>query len=429
MSNKLLPYIFLIINILFYILCFIFIIKRKGYAAITLRSPVLLLIHNISGLFTSILFYIKLIIDNSETQIIPESPRNHYYYLSSSYYLFQIIMVGSFILSYQRIIYCSKIEVQPQSSNNKIKYKQTFYIRFIIIFFIIIITIIIILNILLKHPFTLNILDGNNRNNMQSSSYFISQSNVWICVNLCENIIILTYAYFICIIHTHLKIKFEIITFALLWFVYSICISLYELYFINKFKQETLVIFSLIYLFICLLLNGFFPIILSFYSGNEIGYNFNSDLTNDLYLFLSNENCYGAFYNYVRENVYNQLYLKIFTQIMSVKLLEINQANMDNIIKLSNSVLKTLNDNNNNFNDEKLHSIINDIRNTIGNEINKLNYQTNLFDMLLRIVFDKLNIVFREFKKQKEFKELINEINYNSYIKGKIINKGLGGKY
>jgi hypothetical protein len=114
---------------------------------------------------------------------------------------------------------------------------------------------------------------------------------------------------------------------------------------------------------------------------------------------------------------------------MSVKLLEINQANMDNIIKLSNSVLKTLNDNNNNFNDEELHSIINDIRNTIGNEINKLNYQTNLFDMLLRIVFDKLNIVFREYKKQKEFKELINEINYNSYIKGKIINKGLGGKY
>ena len=177
----------------------------------------------------------------------------------------------------------------------------------------------------------------------------------------------------------------------------------------------------------CLLLNGFFPVVLTFYSGNEVGYSFNSHLTNDLYLFLSNENCYGAFYNYVRENAHNQLFLKIFTQIMSVKLLEINQANMHNIIKLANTVLRTLTDNT--FNDEELNSTINDIRSTVGNEINELNYQTELFDVLLRIVFGKLSIVYNAFKKQKEFKELINVINYNSYIRGTIINKGLGGKY
>ena len=423
---------FLFIHIVFYVICFIGIFKRKTYAVITLRSPKLLLTHNIAGLCTSLLFYIKLIIDDSVLGNSSEisNLKKHYYYIPSLFYIFQITMVASFSLSCHRIIYSTNVneEETKTSSKKKQRYKEKFYIRFIVILFIILGVFIIVLDIKLKDPFTMNLLERSfDSGKIVDYFHYTVQANVWLIINLIENLVLLTYAFFIWQRDIHLKLKLEAMIFFTLCFVYSIMISTYELFLYKWITQNTMVIISLIYLLLCLLLNGYFPLLLSFYSGNEVGYIFSSNLANDLYLFLSNENCYGAFYGFVVDDNDSSLYLKIYTQIMVIKLNEVNVQESQIIIKLANEVLKTIKESNSN--DEQYNSVINEVKNKLGDKIDGSNYKTDMFDVLLKFVFGKLNTVFNEFKKEKEFKILIEGINTNSKVKGNIIDKGLGGKY
>ena len=423
--------IFLLIHILLYVICFIGILKRKTYAVITLRSPKLLLTHNISGLFTSLLFYIKLIIDDGVLRSSSNVSNfiKHYCYIPSLYYLFQITMVASFSLSCHRIIYSTNVNEEETkiSSKKKQRYKEKFYIKFIVILFAILGVFIIALDIILKDPFTMNLLEYSRTGGVSSNDHYLVQANVWLIINLIENLVLLTYAFFIWMRDIHLKLKLEAMIFFTLCFVYSVIISTYELFLDEWISQNTMVIISLIYLLLCMLLNGYFPLLLSFYSGNEVGYIFSSNLANDLYLFLSNENCYGAFYGFVINDNDSSLYLKIYTQIMAIKLNEVNNQEAQIIMKLANEVMKTIRESNSN--DEQYNSIINEFKNKIGDKIDESNYNTDMFDVLLKFVFGKLNGVFNEFKQEKEFKILIEGINTNSTVKGNIIDKGLGGKY
>ena len=114
-------------------------------------------------------------------------------------------------------------------------------------------------------------------------------------------------------------LSFELRSLFIILFLYSNYTSLIILY--SDFNDLNFIFISLSFLYIYLIINGFFPIFMSFFSKGNIAYRFTSKLTNNLYLFLTNEFCYNAFNEYLIKNDQNGLfYLKLYTHIMKFKL-------------------------------------------------------------------------------------------------------------
>ena len=103
------------INILLYGICCLFILKRKNYSIISIRSPTLLLGTNIGNFligFVLILFKI--------------TGKN---FFSSFYYLFRVMMIVSVFLRYERIILCCSINKNDQFDKKQFYKKRKIYIE------------------------------------------------------------------------------------------------------------------------------------------------------------------------------------------------------------------------------------------------------------------------------------------------------------
>ena len=409
------------INILLYGICCLFILKRKNYSIISIRSPTLLLGTNIGNFligFVLILFKI--------------TGKN---FFSSFYYLFRVMMIVSVFLRYERIILCCSINKNDQFDKKQFYkkrkiYIEKFYVRIFLAFFLIFLIATIVVRVLKFDYF--EIFFTNNVENLNKVKILI-----FIIWNFLEQFIIVTYLFRMYdIINPGFLIKFELVSFLIIWFIYSNFTFIFA--YINKndilSDNNIFILVSLAVLYICFIINGVIPLILSFSSKTLIIYNFTDKLMNNLYLFLTNEMCYESFNDYLINNKRNNnndngpFFLKLYTHIMKFRLFfELNLTNKELGFAEAQRLYGNF------FEDESNVRFIDPVVvSKVKNEFKDLNNNVlskNMFDDALEYVYNELNKRFGEYKISREYNELQAKISLTSYIRCKMCNIGLINKF
>jgi hypothetical protein len=320
----------------------------------------------------------------------------------------------------------SSILQDEKDSGDKKKLKEKYFFRILafasLIFLVIFVLLYIILNEEYKNLFTMNqFFSQGGRGDYQPL-----RSNFYIIVTGIENLVLIYYAYKIFTFDMQEKLKFEVLATEICLFVYSFILGLDNSNII-ELEKEPFAIISLVIFYICLILNGIFPVVLTYIKGLEVSYVFNPQLMNDLFLFLSNEQCYGAFYEYIGNNERNKFYLKIYTHIMSFRMEFLDEEEENDKVELANNIKRELQSQINNV-EEDLHSIITEV-NENYKEINENNCTVEMFDNVLKNVFIRLTDLFNGFKKEAAYQRVGEALRIDAHMYSKMCNSGLVNKY
>ena len=402
--------ILLIFNILIYGFCCLMILKRKNYTCISIRTPILLLTNNLSGFFLTIIIILNKILNCSILNFI-----------NQFFYLFQTMMFISFIMRCQRIITCCGIKNDEREDiklfyNKRYLFQEIYYVKLMLKCLLIVVLVLVCVFFIYKPISFISLVNDENKKFNQI---------IWLFIIFIECGILITYTYLMMIDTVKENIKFELIFFLITWFIYWNLIN--WIYFSNyNNKNAYSFIISLVALYFCLFINGFFPIILSFCYSKSIPYLFNPNLMNDLYSFLTNEECYNVYSNFLYEN-YNKdlLYLNVYTHILNYKLLFFSEESNDIINDESNEIFNKYFEKNN-LETKFPNEVINEIRRKFDNLDN---YKNEIFDSAFKLCFINLGKRFLEFKNTKEFQNLYEYLNLLSYIQCKMSNTGLINKF
>ena len=396
----------IICNCILYGLCCLVIIKRKAFTYISIRSPALLLVSNFSNFAMTLILILCKIFDLK--------------FISIFYYIFRVIMIVSILLRYERILACFKINMQ-KFYNKRSLLLEKFYVRLLLIIFASFFIVIMAINLIGINYFELFYLSYKKKNN----ELFKSQIIVWIIWNFIEQLLLITYIFRISKYNLKHILYLELYLFVILMLFYNNYTSFVYLY---NFNNKDFTIISLIVLYICLIINGILPISMSLFSKINISYYFSPKLMNNLYLFLTNEECYKAFNQYLSKKGNNgSFYLKLYTHIMKFKLDLSLRINKIQLLNEANNIF------NNYFSSENYaeqidHEILVKVREKC--QFLKINsFDKEMFDDGLQYVFNELNKRFTEYLQSNEFKELFEEINLYSFIQCKMFNTGLINKF
>jgi hypothetical protein len=418
-----------------------------------------LIINNFSGFVISILIIIYDLKKNKNKLI-----ENLFDFF---YYIFQVNLIVSFLMRSHRVFECCKIKTDERIDiqlfyNKRYIFQEKFYVKLCLFFIFVFLIIYIFLFIFVRDKDYVVI-------NIFYDRYNKKITIIWNIINFIEIFFLITYSYLLTINKVKQKILIEIYLMTIVWFLYYNVITFLEIKDKENENQKyhnSQIILTLIFLYICLILNGFFPIILSFCYYTAIPYHFNPKLMSNFYLFLSNEKCYKEFYDYLSEKKYKEeTLLKIYSYIMKFKLMffsdenieiirneariiyskffenrnNINEINNNNINKSSDNIISTENNLNNDNNSETIEmNIINNVKTKYNEEFGKNNIISNeennnslqdIFDDALKYCYEKLGDKFLEFRKTTSFQRLYEDLAYNSYIQCKMSNTGLINKF
>lgn len=415
-NNEIIWIIIIIFNAIIYGVCCFFIIKRKNFSAISIRSPTLLLCNNISNFIMSLTLILYKLVDSN--------------FISIFYYVFRFMMDISIFLRYERILSCFKYNTDKFNTNENMEkfaerrylLQEKFYVRiFIGLFCIFFISLIIIESIGIS-CFELFFTSFDPEDNES----YKSQMCIWLSLNFLETVVIMTYIFRLYNKKLKYILKKELYTLLILLFFYSNLVSFSNLFLEYNDKLFTLVTLIILYLF--LILNGYLPVFSSFLYKNILSYQFTPKLMYNFYLFLTNKDCYRAFYAYLFKKGENYIsILKLYTHIMKYKLdisLKINEQ----------QCLREARDIYNKYFEHEGFSIYvtQDILIKIKNKCEILKngeFKEDLFDDGLKYVYNTLNSVFNDFTKTEEFKELYDDIEIYSLVHCKMCNTGLINKF
>ena len=410
--------ILLVINTFLYCICFYLIYKKRRYTCITVRSPALLFFNNIGGFITTTIILLTLLFERNDS----------FAYIPAAFFISQSLMMVSFLLRCHRIITCCKISEDEQNSlkkfaENKLMYQEKFYMRILVASMFIILIVVVVVDIIMKHTFTINFLI--------KTKYITSQANIWLILNFLEQLAMITYGYLMLVNEVKHKIKFELFGILICWFIYSNAMTFFDYYVYIKDKTITsnndeIIILSitLAAFYISLFFNGYFPIILFFSYKTSVGYHFEPKLTTNLYLFLANEHCYGAFNDFLKysQQKNDVFYLKLYTSIMKYKLMYIAHEPEGEIVDEGKKINDTYFKETISSYDEPFMKIVQDISQSSA-------IKNETFDPALKYAYDYLSNKFLDFKRLPDFKVLINKLSLNSYIQCKMNNVGLVNKF
>ena len=398
------------------------IIKKSSFTCISIRSPKLLLLNNIGNLFMSIIIIITNFFENGEKgkKIV-----------SIFYYLTNFLIMIPFCLRFHRITKCCEIQKDERADlqqlyQKRYLYEEGFYLKLTLIIMGIFTLILIISDAAIKFDdsFTANFLFAK-RENLKNA-----KTMIWLVINFIEHLILLTYAYKICVNQLKQKLRFEIISFFIIWFLYSNVAYSLEKSASEKNKDYNLliIIISLVVCYLFLFLNSILPILISCSYKYSTGYHFTPKLMNNLYLFLSNERCYKEFSNYLNRLPGNgSTYLRIYIQIMNYKLGF--KLKVDNETGFQEACLiRDVYFRNDNMNEILSKDVVDKVKSECEG-INNNHFTEGMFDEALTYCFNELGKLFNEFRKTDKFKELYEEFYMNSYIQCKMVNVGLVNKF
>ena len=398
------------------------IIKKSSFTCISIRSPKLLLLNNIGNLFMSIIIIITNFFENEDKgkKIV-----------SIFYYLTNFLIMIPFCLRFQRITKCCEIQKDERTDlqqlyQKRYLYEEGFYIKLTLIIMSVLTLILIISDAAIKFDdsFTANFLFAKKENLKNAKTM------IWLVINFIEHLILLTYAYKICVNQLKQKLRFEILSFFIIWFLYSNVAYALEKSASENNKDYNLliIIISLVVCYLFLFLNAILPILICCSDKFSTGYHFTPKLMNNLYLFLSNERCYKEFSDYLNRQPGNgSTYLRIYIQIMNYKLgfkLKVdNETGFREACLIRDAY----------FRNDNMNEILgNDVVEKVKNEcegIHNNHFTEGMFDEALTYCFNELGKLYNEFRKTDKFKELYEEFYMNSYIQCKMVSVGLVNKF
>ena len=407
----------LIFNILLYGACCFVIFRRKAFTCISIRSPILLILNIIGNLLMTIIIILtKSLEDNDKKKVC-----------SFFYYISNFLIIIPFCLRFRRIIKCCEIKVDERLElqelySKKYKFEEKYNIKIMSIIFFILTAVLILSNILItrSEAITAKFLYVPDDSKLEDANPII-----WCIINFIEIIILLSYAYYIFINQLKQKLRFEILSFFCIWFIYSDIITVFDI--ISSIDNDIYIYISLATCYLFLIINAILPIIISYSYRHSTSYSFTPKLTNNLYLFLSNETCYNQFKIYLIQKNQNLLgLLKLYIGIMNYKLgykLKIN--NEQCFVEAMDLRDEFFDANNIARLPENVFGIVKQECKSLDNN----NFQESMFDEALKYCFTELGKIFNEFKKTEEFKELYKNLFLTTYIQCKMCNVGLINKF
>jgi hypothetical protein len=343
------------------------------------------------------------------------------------YYITNFLIFIPFCLRFRRIIKCCEIKVDERLElqelySKKYKFEEKYNIKIMSIIFFILTALLILSNILItrSETITAKFLYIPDDSKLEDANPII-----WCVINFIEIIILLSYAYYIFINQLKQKLRFEILSFFCIWFIYSDIITVFDI--ISSIDNDIYIYISLATCYLFLIINAILPIIISYSYRHSTSYSFTPKLTNNLYLFLSNETCYNQFKIYLIQKNQNLLgLLKLYIGIMSYKLgykLKIN--NEQCFVEAMDLRDEFFDANNIARLPENVFGIVKQECKSLDNN----NFQESMFDEALKYCFTELGKIFNEFKKTEEFKELYKNLFLTTYIQCKMCNVGLINKF
>ena len=410
--------ILLIVNFIIYGICCVGLQKRKTFTCISIRSPNLLILNILGNFCMSVILIVTSYLNDNQKRIS-----------SFFYYITDFLIIIPFCLRFHRIIICCEIKSQKfdlqESNSEKYRYQEKSYFKIMIIIFVILCAILIAVNLLVttKEFITAKFLyKGTEELIFENANTFI-----WLGVNFIQHMILLSFVYKIFVNQLKQKLRFEIISCFVIWFLYSNLIAILEIVVIDN---ETCVYISLAVCYLYLIINGIIPLVISYSYRYSTSYSFNPKLMNNFYLFLSNEICYNKFKSYLKINNQNlDNALQLYISIMNLKLGK--KLNLDNELLLRDAQEINLeffnNVNKANIPKNIFDKVIRDWK--IINKNNMDERSIEIFDEALKYCYTELKKVFSEYKNTWEFKELFNKFFVTTFIQCRMCNNGLINKF
>ena len=248
--------ILLIINFLLYGMCCFIIMRRKNFTCISIRSPRLLILNILGNFFMSVIIIVTEYLENDGKKIC-----------SYFYYVTHFLIIIPFCLRFRRIIKCCEININERLElqelyNNKYKFEENYNIKIMLIIFAILTGIMLLVNVLAtkKEAITAIFLympPDENPLLAEVNSYF------WLAFNFIEHIIFLSFAYHICVNQLKQKLRFEIISCFVIWFIYSNLMSIFEMASSN-INNNVYIFISIAVCYLFLIINAILPIAISY---------------------------------------------------------------------------------------------------------------------------------------------------------------------
>ena len=409
--------ILLVINILIYGICCFLILRKKHFTCISIRSPRLLILNNIGNLLMTIIIIITASLDYDARK-----------YCSLFYYITNFLMIIPLCLRFRRIAKCCELNIDERleikdNTETRNKFQEKYNIRIMLIILIILTVILVIANAILSfdESITPSFLYSSLNASVNDANNFI-----WLAINFVEHILLLTYTYHIFVNKLKQKLRFEILSCFIIWFVYSNLICLLEITgaVINR---DVFIYISLVVCYLFLIINSIIPIIMTKSYKNSTIYTFFPKLMNNIYLFLSNETCYSKFKDYLgRMNGNGNDILRLYIYIMEYKLgYKLKVSNEDGFIE-------ALRIKNEFFGANNSAHLPEDVLEKVKKECKGLennNFNEEMFDEALKYCYSELEKIFGEYKKSEDFKILYKEYFVTTYIHCKMSNVGLINKF
>ena len=393
--------IFIIINIIVHIIIICLILKNKNYSGIYVRSPILLTLSNLFlCLMSSSLLLNKYYLIN-ETNNYDKLSKNLmilFYFSIFGIFLSLIFRIRRFSLIEKiNIIITNNYENKTTKFyNNLHKLYEKFYLLIFLIFHLSVLLIFSFIKLLYKNS-------NYNLDDLYKKSYVL------------QIIILCLFIPSIYMTNLLFRIKFEYL------FQMILYISIYPLIIYNKIE---FFVFNQNYF--CLLIDYFFLIISSYIPYNlslknkiKINYSFNPKLSKNLYLFLTDEICFFSLKNYLKEKNAQIFYLNLYTNIMKFKYKYTLESNFYNVLKDAKELYEKYFSENveNSFIDE---NILENIRNDCKSLIDKEDCTFEMFDGVLKFIYENLQESFDEYLKSENYKYLIINLNLIDYVKYKM---------
>ena len=262
---------------------------------------------------------------------------------------------------------------------------------------------------------------------MENHHYFPS-SLIWVCVNFTESLILITYTYFVLTNPIKQMIKMELIIFLIIWLIYPNIVRTADVVFDMDFKNNHwTALMGIIFIYLCLIINSYVPLYFSYKDKESISYHFNSRLASNLYTYLSDDKCVMSFMDYLKDSD-DIFYLHFYIDLFKFKLRFLTEAEYDVALKEAKTIYyKYFFDNL--YENYISQDIVNKVRNICNQSLNREEITYEMFDDALCYTYEKLEKLFRKYKKSEEYQILIDNLNLNSYIQCKMCNTGLINKY
>ena len=409
--------IVIIISIIFYLLCCFLIYKRKGFSAISIRSPTLLLCTIVSNFIMNLVLLFYQIFDLS--------------FISIFFYIFRCMMTISILLRYERILSCFRYNKDKFGTNENMEkftdkrylLQEKFYVKIFIGLFCVIFISLIIIELIGIDCFELFLSSYDN-----NKDSYKSQMCIWVSLNFLEMVAIMTYIFRIHKKKLKFILKKELYIELIILLLYSNFVSFFNLY--DSYDNFRFIIATLIMLYAFLILNGFMPVFSSYYYKNILCYQFTPKLMDNLYLFLTNKDCFKAFYTYLFNNKDNSYaLLKLYTYLMKYKLDIALRVSNEQLLREARDIYNKY------FGQGGAIYVSQDIAIKIKNKWDIINggafldNKDDLFDEGLNYVFNQLNSKFVEFHNTEEFKKLRDDIEIYTFVQCKMCNTGLINKF